>query len=113
VGTRGAALRRPAGAKKTSGALFSELLSSTIFIWSRAAVTRGALGAVLRQEVGAGAHRTRAGPGAVLSQEVGTGAMVTRGTPEAALSWEVGPGVAVTCGGPGAAMSREVEPDPL
>jgi hypothetical protein len=65
--------------KKSSGALFSELLGLTVFIWLGAAVTRGALGAVLHREVGAGAHGTRVGPGVVLSQEVGTGATVTRG----------------------------------
>jgi hypothetical protein len=112
MGTRGApgaALRRAAGAKKKSSeALFSELLGSTVFIRPGAAGTRGALEVVLRREAGAGAHGTRAGPGAALSQEVGTGATVTRGAPGAALSREVGTGVAVTRGTPGAALSREV-----
>jgi hypothetical protein len=38
-----------------SGALFSELLGSTVFIRPGAARTRGALGAALCQEAGAGA----------------------------------------------------------
>jgi hypothetical protein len=67
--------------KKSSGALFSELLGSTVFIRPGAAVTHGTLGAVLLREAGAGAHGTRAGPGAVLSREVATGAAVTRGAP--------------------------------
>jgi hypothetical protein len=48
--------------KKSSGALFSELLSSTIFIRPGAAGTRGAPGAALRREAGAGVQGTRAGP---------------------------------------------------
>jgi hypothetical protein len=44
-------------------------------------VTRGAPGAALRREAGAGAHGTRAGPGATLSREVGTGAAVTLDAP--------------------------------
>jgi hypothetical protein len=73
------------GAKKSSGALFSELFGSTVFIQPEAAGTRGAPGAVLRREAGAGAHGTRAGPRAALSQEVGTRAAVTRSAPRAAL----------------------------
>jgi hypothetical protein len=78
------------------GALFSELLGSTVFIRPRAAGTRGALEAALRWEVGAGAQETHAGPVAALSREVGIRAAGTRGTPGAALH------------GPGAALSREV-----
>jgi hypothetical protein len=72
MGTREAprvALRREVGAKKNylSRALFSELLSSTVFIQPGAAGTRGTPGAALHQEAGVGAQRTHAGPGAVLS----------------------------------------------
>jgi hypothetical protein len=67
--------------KKSSGALFFELLGSTVFIRPGAAGTRGAPGAALRWEASAGAQGTRAGPGAALSREVGTGAAVTRGAP--------------------------------
>jgi hypothetical protein len=56
-----------------------------VFIWPEAAGTRGALGAALRREVGAGAQGTRGGPEAALSREVGTGATGTRGAPGAAL----------------------------
>jgi hypothetical protein len=90
-GAPGAALRLEAGAeeKNSSGALFSELLGSTVFIRPGAAGTRDALGAALRWEAGARAQRIRAGPGAALSREVGTGAAVTRSGPGAALR---GPG---------------------
>jgi hypothetical protein len=71
-----AVLRREAGAekktKKSSEALFSELLGSTVFIWPGAARTRGALGVVLRWEAGVGPQGTRASPSATLSWEVGT-----------------------------------------
>jgi hypothetical protein len=77
------------------GALFSELLGSTVFIRPKAAGTRGAPEAALRWEVGAGAQETHASPGAALSREVGIRAAGTRGTPGAALH------------GPGAALSRE------
>jgi hypothetical protein len=100
--------RRRRVLKKSSGALFSELLGSTVFIWPRAAVRHGTLRVVLLREAGAGAHGTRAGPRAVLSQEVGTRAAVTRGAPETALSREVGPGATVTRGGPRATLIREV-----
>jgi hypothetical protein len=94
--------------KKSSGALFSELLGSTVFIRPRAAGTRGAPGAaVLHWEAGAAAHGIRAGSGAALSREVGTEATVTRGTPGAALNREVETGAAVTRGAPGAALRRE------
>jgi hypothetical protein len=68
-----------------SRALFSELLSSTVFIRPGAAGTRGAPGATLRWEADAGAHGTRAGPGAALSWEVGTGAAAPPELPCAAL----------------------------
>jgi hypothetical protein len=82
--------------KKLFGALFSELLGSTVFIRPRAAGTSGAPGAVLCREVSARAHGTRASPGAALSREVETGATVTRDATRAALL------------GLGAALSREV-----
>jgi hypothetical protein len=82
--------------KKSSGALFSELLDSTVFVRFRAAVTHGAPGAALRREAGAGAHGTCAGSRAALSREMGIGAAVTRGAPGAVLR------------DPGAALSREV-----
>jgi hypothetical protein len=64
-----------AGAKKNRPELyFFELLDSTVFIRPGAAGTRGAPGAILRWEAGAGAHETRADPEAALSREVGTGA---------------------------------------
>jgi hypothetical protein len=72
--------------------------------------TRGAPGAALRWEAGAGAQGTRVGPRATLrgsraalSREVGTGSVGTRGTPGAALRREAGGGA-----GPRAAPSREV-----
>jgi hypothetical protein len=56
VGTRrapGAALRREVGADFfVSGAPFSELLGTTVFIQPGATWTRGASGAALRREVG-------------------------------------------------------------
>jgi hypothetical protein len=56
-----------------------------VFIRLGAAVTRGAPGAALCWEVGAGAHGTRAGPEAALSWEVGIKAAVTRGALGAVL----------------------------
>jgi hypothetical protein len=120
MGTRGAprAALRCAGRrvlKKSSEALFFELLGSTVFIWPGAAGTHGALGAVLHWEAGAGAQGTCAGPRTALSRAVGTGAAVTRGAPGAALrgpgaalSQEVGTGATVTRDASGAALRREV-----
>jgi hypothetical protein len=65
-----------------SGALFSELLGSTVFIRPGTMGTRGAPGVVLHREAGAGAHGTRAGPGAALSHEVGTGPELPYASPE-------------------------------
>jgi hypothetical protein len=77
--------------------------------------TRGALGADLRREAGAGSHETRASPGAALSRVVGTEATMTCGIRGTTLSREVGTGAVVTRGAPGstlrgpeAALSREV-----
>jgi hypothetical protein len=61
-------MRRAAGAKKITQSSVSELLDPTFFLRPEAAGTRGASGAVLRQEADAGAHGTRAGPGAALSR---------------------------------------------
>jgi hypothetical protein len=71
-------------------------------------VTRGALGAVLRQEAVARSHGTCADPRAFLSREVGTRVAVIRGAPGDALSREVGTEATVTRGGPEALLSREV-----
>jgi hypothetical protein len=49
--------------------------------------TRGAPGAALCREAGAGAQATHDAPGAALSQEVGVGAVGTRGVPGAALTF--------------------------
>jgi hypothetical protein len=52
--------------KNSLGALFSELLGSTVFIRPRAQGTRAGLGAALSQEVGIRAAVTRGAPGAAL-----------------------------------------------
>jgi hypothetical protein len=65
---RRATLHRAVGAKKIIRSSVSELLGPTFFLRPRAVGTRGAPGAVLRREAGAGAHETRAGPGADLSR---------------------------------------------
>jgi hypothetical protein len=87
--------------KKSSGALFSELLGSTVFIQPGAAGTRGAPGAALHRKVGTGAVGTLGTLGAALSRELGTGATGTRGAPGAALHREAG-------ATPGAASSRSI-----
>jgi hypothetical protein len=71
--------------KKSPGALFSELLDSTIFIRPRASGTHGAPRAALHREAGAGAQGTHADLGAALSQEVGTGAVVAHDAPGATM----------------------------
>jgi hypothetical protein len=68
--------------------------------------TRGAPGAALSREVGAGALVACGAPGAALSQEVGAGAVETRGAPGAALRRETGDGSQATRGAPGAALNR-------
>jgi hypothetical protein len=65
-GAPGAALCRAVGAKKIIWSSISELLGPTFFLWPGATGTRGALEAVLRWEVGAGAHGTHGGLGATL-----------------------------------------------
>jgi hypothetical protein len=78
--------------------------------------TRGAPGAALSREVGAGALVACGAPGAALSQEVGAGAVETRGAPGAALRRETGDGSQATRGAPGAALNRKVgttQPPPL
>jgi hypothetical protein len=74
--------------------------------------TRGAPGAALRREVGAGATGTCGTPGAALSREVGAGAAGTHGTSGAALRQEAGAGAAGTHGTSGAALCREAGTTP-
>jgi hypothetical protein len=88
----------------SSGALFSELLGSTVFIRPGAVGTRGAPGVALRREASAGAQGTRADPEAALSREVGTGASGTRSAPELPRAGRR----AWTRGAPGAASSRSI-----
>jgi hypothetical protein len=57
--------------KKSTESLFSALLGSSGFNRPGVAGTRGALGAVLHREAGAGAHGTCVGPRAALSRASG------------------------------------------
>jgi hypothetical protein len=74
-----------------------------------AAGTRGAPRAALRREAGAGAQTTCGALGAALSQEVGARAVGTRGAPRAGLSQEVGAGAAGTRGASGVALRQEAD----
>jgi hypothetical protein len=61
-------MRWATSAKKIVQSFVSELLGPMFFLRPGAAGIRGAPGAVLRREMGAGAHGTRAGPGAAPSR---------------------------------------------